>query len=371
VINLKDKSNSFTIDEFLRGGNLTEEEWIEATDLLYPKITKEELIRLYELGKTAEAQQYVKRINEFFTKIQSILADLDFSEAPPNWLIDQIRNGGRIVLYIHFSVPTYFRATPADRRLLFSLRHIGDTDVVIGALWKTALMERCSEEASRRISPVASNIADLIFLRDGYNNESYDSIMDKLRGYTGKSSLPQEKKTSEHQNEKNGELQLLLTEQIAKLRQLSVEDFFIQAMEKELDYLPGNVRNRFIDKIRTQAKEIQTDSLDEAKVKPDGSKVPMLEILTTEYEFLQTQPEEELPREDDPHDNLVEEIRAVYGDDVAETAKVYFEIYFQQDEPGEKVKQQQVARATGKNRKTISRHIPKIENFLKERMKKN
>jgi biotin operon repressor len=54
---------------------------------------------------------------------------------------------------------------------------------------------------------------------------------------------------------------------------------------------------------------------------------------------------------------------------VAKTAEVYLEIYFQQG--GKKVKQQKVAQNLGKSRKTISRHIDKIEKFLREKMKKN
>lgn len=86
---------------------------------------------------------------------------------------------------------------------------------------------------------------------------------------------------------------------------------------------------------------------------------------------MQTQAEEEIHRDTDVYAELVEAISTEHGDEVAETANVYLEIYLQQDGPGKKVKQQQVARALGKHPKTIKRHIEKIEQFLRERMKKD
>lgn len=110
---------------------------------------------------------------------------------------------------------------------------------------------------------------------------------------------------------------------------------------------------------------------------PKGGLVS-LDILTPEHKSLQIPQQEELPSEADPNDALVADIKNTLGDAVAKTAEVYFEIYFKQDnsgkkqdEPGKKVKQQQVVKACGKNRKTTRRHIKKIDKFLLERMKKN
>ena len=134
-----------------------------------------------------------------------------------------------------------------------------------------------------------------------------------------------------------------------------------------------SVERDIIDELKSPQTKFERNlvSYDQEIKHANGSKISMLEILNAEHESFQTPHEEELPSEADPYDNLVEEIKAVHGNDVAETAKVYFEIDFQQEKSGKKVKQQQVAQALGKNRKTISRHIKQIEKFLRERMKKN
>jgi len=165
-----------------------------------------------------------------------------------------------------------------------------------------------------------------------------------------------------------------------KRRQLQEQKIWnqLQWIEKKGKFIVDDILQDLQDEKRRQDAKKRSphradnkEYLDEEKLKSNGSKVLTLEFLEGKHESLQTQPLDELPSEADPYDALVADIREVHGNNVAETAEVYFEIYFQQDEKEKKVNLQQVAKRLRKNRKTISRHIEKIENFLRERMKKN
>jgi hypothetical protein len=282
----------------------TDEDWAEVEQILYRgTMPFKKFCRLYELTQTEEAQKYIRLVNQLFRQYSSLLENVELSGAPSQWLLDQIREGGRIVWALIHAVPKCLRTTMGDIRLLFFLRQIESPEVVLDVLCQTALSERCRKEAIRRISAFSTDVAGAIFLEGKSQTESVEAIMAPVRAHTRKLWLPQERGTSEHRAEKDGTLGELLSEQIDKLKELSVEEFFIQAMEEKLHYLPYDVRNRFVDEIRKQNAQKRMPSrgfvsLDEVTEDEHGEKVPMLELLEADGEKLQTQPmtkvEEEL-----------------------------------------------------------------------------
>jgi hypothetical protein len=259
-------------------------------------LTLEKIWQLVEFSKTEEAQHYIRALNQLFRKISLAVEALDLSEMEPKWLIDRLLDGFHRALEIHRAIPEHLQSSAGEDNLLFALRYIEKPEVVLSAFLEIALGRRCGDEAHSRLSPIALNIAGLMFLQGTYQNEDFKAIMKKLRAYTRRLYLPQEVRTSEHQKEKDAELRLKLTEQIDKLRDLSVEDFFIQAMEKKLDYLPQNIRERFINEIEEQVAQKRMPrsgsvSYDEEMKTEDGDKISGLEALEAQNEALQTQPQ--------------------------------------------------------------------------------
>jgi hypothetical protein len=292
-----------TIKEFQEGTKelqeWTEDDWTEVEQILNRgNMTFKEFRRLFELAKTEEGQEYIHFINQYFLKFSSLLENVEISEAPSQWLLDRIREGGRIVWDLIHAVPKCLRTTMGDIRLLFFLRQIESPEVVLDILCKTALSERCRKEAIRRISPFGMDVVEAVFLNGTSQTDSVKAIMSSVQAHARRLGLPQEKGTSEARAEKDGILGELLSEQLAKLKNLSVEDFFIQAMEKKLDYLPDNIRNGFIEAIRKQSAQKRNPPggyvYGDAEMETEDGKVPMFEIWASNYPALQTQQSENL-----------------------------------------------------------------------------
>jgi len=136
----------------------------------------------------------------------------------------------------------------------------------------------------------------LLFLAPEYQREDYEAMTDLLRKYTRGLYLPEERGTSEAQKEKDSILNLKLAEKIEKLRELSVEEFFVQGMEgQKFNYLPLEMRNHLINEIRKQKRRMPPggfQSLDIEVEDAHGIKTPMAEILTDKNDFLQSLPTE-------------------------------------------------------------------------------
>ena len=213
---------------------------------------------------------------------------------------------------------------------------------------------KCHDEIVTRLQndPTALNTLGLVEFE---STDAYQYLTKKAKDATRQSHLPTD--------EKEELINYFLGKHTAELKQMPYYQR-LGAFGKTII----NVKRKIIDELRPKQNKFERNlvSYNQEVEHANGSKISMLEILNAENESFQTQQMEELPGEDDPYDNLVEEIKAVHGDDVAKTAKVYFEIYFQQEKGGKKVKQKQIAEALGKSRKTIGRHIRKIEKFLRE-----
>lgn len=222
-------------------------------------------------------------------------------------------------------------------------------DIRIAQRHHSLLIERI------RANPVAQNTIRLLV--EEAEQAAYKSLKNLIRE-KAKFRIPVE--------EKESLINLFLGEQIAKLQNMPSSK-----MCREAFYTDRVIWADLIDVLRKEKRMPDTMSLDATIENESGEQISMSEVLSAQHAALQTQPQEELNRDVDIYDELVVDIRDAHGDEVAKTAKVYFEIYFQRDGPGKKVKQQQVAKALGKNRKTISRHMKKIENYVRERMKKS
>jgi DNA-binding MarR family transcriptional regulator len=314
-------------------------------------LTLEEFRRLYEVVLTPKGQEYLRCLKKLFREIDSLVNDCDLSEVPSEWLLNRMSDGAHQNLSIHFILPAHFHVPAFEKLWLFALRE--GPEVVSVAYLMIVFGERCAKEYARRISPFSADVVGAVFLEGKSKTDSVEAIMPNIRACSQKLWLPQEKGTSEKARflEKDGTLMLLLSDQLDELKKLSIEDFFIRAMEGKFDSLPDDVRKSFLKEIRAQRKWMGFVSLDEEFENEDGETVSRHGTI----------PAPTTTSEDT--DVYVEILREKHGDKVAKTAEAYLEIH----QGKKKVKRKQIAEVLGVDRETISRRIEKIVKNIEER----